>query len=198
MIASATLAAVMAYLLGSIPTAYLVARCFKGVDIREVGDRNMGAKNVFREIGRTAGVMTVAVDVGKGSAAVLLAQALALPLAALVPVGLAAVSGHIWPLYLRFRGGSGFATTLGILIVLLPREAAILAIPFAVLSSTVGRRIGMGLSAALLLVPLILISLWLGEPVELVLLPVALAALVAARVYHKEAAQFIARPRALR
>ncbi|MDO8690333.1 MAG: glycerol-3-phosphate acyltransferase, partial [Dehalococcoidia bacterium] len=115
---------------------------------------------------------------GSISVAILTAKALQLPDVALVLVALAGVSGHNWPVFLRFRGGGGLATTGGALIAALPRESLIVLLPFVVLGATVGRRIGQGLTGALLLVPFLVLAWWLGEPPALIILPVALGALI--------------------
>ena len=125
---------VVGYLLGSIPTAYIVAKRSKGVDIREVGVGNMGAANTFREIGPPEGAIVWALDVAKGATAIILAQALSVSQPWVLAVGFAALLGHNFPVYIRFRGGKGAATTMGILLVLTPEAMAItfalLAIPF--------------------------------------------------------------------
>ena len=125
---------VIGYLLGSIPSAYLVARHRSGVDIREVGVGNMGAANVFREVGRWEGAFVWAIDVAKGSTVMLIAQALDVSLPWLLGAGLAAMLGHSFPAYIGFRGGKGAATTMGIFLVLAPEAMAItfvlLAIPY--------------------------------------------------------------------
>ena len=127
-------AIVIGYLLGSIPSAYLVAKRRKGVDIREVGVGNMGAANTFREIGRFEGAAVWAMDVIKGAAAILVAQALGISQPWVLAVGFAALLGHSFPVYVGFRGGKGAATTMGIFLVLTPEAMAItfvlLAIPY--------------------------------------------------------------------
>jgi len=186
MVANATLATVIAYLLGSIPTGYIVARLARGVDIREVGDRYSGAKNVFREIGLVAGVATAVGDMAKGALAILQTRLLPVPEAAKVWIGLAAVAGHIWPVFLQFRGGAGLATSVGVVLAALSRESLILFVPYLALAATLGRRIGLGATSALLLIPLTLLSRRLKEPTALVTMTWAIAVLVAARVYHRE------------
>jgi glycerol-3-phosphate acyltransferase PlsY len=115
------LAIVIAYLLGSIPSAYIVARLRKGSDIREVGTRNMGAMNVFYTVGFRWGVIVLVTDIGKGAAAVGIAKALDVPELVVFTAGIMAVLGHAFPVFLRFRGGKGGATCIGILCVLMPR-----------------------------------------------------------------------------
>ena len=124
------IAAVGAYLLGSIPTGFLVAK-FKGVDIRTVGSGNIGATNVFRILGRPAGVFVLAVDALKGLLACGLVTNLACSLGAsatppvqpdrdyvAIVAGLFAVLGHNYTLWLWFKGGKGVATTGGVLLAL--------------------------------------------------------------------------------
>jgi glycerol-3-phosphate acyltransferase PlsY len=118
-------AIVCGYLLGSIPSAYLAARIKKGIDIRNVGSRTVGALNVYYEVGLAAGILVLLVDIGKGIAAVLLARWLGVDLIFQLLAGLAAVLGHIFPVFLKFHGGRGGATTIGVLLILLPK-----AIPF--------------------------------------------------------------------
>jgi len=114
------LAIICAYIIGSFPTAYIVARLRKKIDIRQEGSRNMGAMNVFYKIGFAEGVVVLAVDIGKGAAAVALARWMGVPEVVQLLAGVAAVLGHIFPLFLRFRGGRGGATCIGILSFLMP------------------------------------------------------------------------------
>lgn len=117
------LALVVAYLLGSIPSGHLAGRT-RGVDLRKVGSGNMGAANVFRSLGKKMGVAVLVADIAKGAAAVVVAGALTddpWPLVA----GCVAVGGHIFPVWLRFRGGKGVATAAGVIVGLMPLVAAI-------------------------------------------------------------------------
>jgi len=111
---------ICAYLIGSIPSAYIAGRLRKRVDIREVGSRNVGAMNVFYKVGFAPGLLVLAADIGKGAAAVALARWLGVPFIAELFAGIAAVIGHGFPVFLRFRGGRGGATCIGILIFLMP------------------------------------------------------------------------------
>ena len=109
---------VSGYLLGSIPSA-CIASYLKGVNIMEVGDGRIGAANAYRKMGALTGISVGIADVGKGAAAVLIAQWLALPMSVVLLTGLAAVVGHDWSLFLRFKGGKGAATTYGVLLTLM-------------------------------------------------------------------------------
>ncbi|MBN2238832.1 MAG: glycerol-3-phosphate 1-O-acyltransferase PlsY [Dehalococcoidales bacterium] len=115
-------AIVIAYLLGSIPFAYIASRLSKGVDIREVGGGNMGALNVMREIGAAAGYAVWLADIVKGMLAVLTARWMGLDLPWLLATGFASVIGHNFPVFLKFRGGKGGATIMGVLLALVPLE----------------------------------------------------------------------------
>jgi len=115
-----TLAIICAYLIGSFPSGYIAGRVRKGIDIREVGSRNVGAMNVFYKVGFVAGVLVLAVDIGKGAAAVALAHWLGVPIIAELFAGAVAVIGHSFPVFLKFRGGRGGATCIGVLAFLMP------------------------------------------------------------------------------
>jgi glycerol-3-phosphate acyltransferase PlsY len=119
------LALVIAYLLGSIPFAYLIARWVRGVDIRKVGGGNVGTLNAMREIGPLPGWGVFFADMAKGALAVLIAQWLGLHLYWAFAAGFMAVVGHNWPVWLKFRGGQGLATTMGVLAVFSPLPFAI-------------------------------------------------------------------------
>lgn len=117
---SIAIAIIGSYLLGSIPSAYIAGRLRKGIDIREVGSRNMGAMNVFYKVGIVSGLSVLAVDIGKGAAAVALARWLGLPVIVEMLAGATAVIGHGFPVWLKFRGGRGGATLIGVFIFLMP------------------------------------------------------------------------------
>jgi len=114
------IALICAYLIGSFPSAYLIARFRKGIDIRGVGSQNVGAMNVFYKVGFAEGILVLAIDIGKGAAAIALARWLGVPMIAELFAGVAAVIGHSFPVWLKFRGGRGGATIIGILIFLMP------------------------------------------------------------------------------
>ncbi len=114
------IAIIGSYLLGSIPSAYIAGRLRKGIDIREVGSQNMGAMNVFYKVGIVPGLLVLAVDIGKGAAAVALAHWLEVPPIVEMLAGATAVIGHGFPVWLKFRGGRGGATLIGVLVFLMP------------------------------------------------------------------------------
>ncbi len=119
---------IAAYLLGSIPTAYLVARWRRGIDLRRYGSGNIGASNVVAAGSRWSSLIVIVVDLGKGIAPVVAAQQISLATYQQVVVGLAAISGHNWPIYLKFNGGRGVLTTLGVIFAFAPWLAAALTV----------------------------------------------------------------------
>ncbi len=120
------IAVIIGYLLGSIPFAYIVTRIVTGKDIRRLGGGNVGARNTYLQAGWAAGIIAGVFDVAKGVAAVVIAHnLLGLDKYFVLATGLAAVSGHIWSIYLKFTGGNGLSPTIGILSVLLTRELGI-------------------------------------------------------------------------
>lgn len=114
------IAVIMAYLLGSISFGLLIAHKQKGIDIREHGSGNIGATNVFRVVGKKAGILTLLGDGLKGGVSVLLAQGLGGSAMAMALAGLAVVLGHMFPVFSHFRGGKGVATGLGVFLILMP------------------------------------------------------------------------------
>lgn len=128
------LGVVIGYLLGSIPTAYIVSRVRTGIDIRTIGSGNMGGANVMREIGTREGVFVGLFDIAKGAGAILIAQGLNVSELWIFGAGFAAVVGHSFPVFAGFRGGRGSATIIGIFLVLAPMATlvtlVVVAIPF--------------------------------------------------------------------
>jgi acyl phosphate:glycerol-3-phosphate acyltransferase len=113
-------AIIAAYLIGSIPFALILTRRLTGLDIRCIGSGNLGAANVARVSGIAAGIAVALLDMAKGAAGVMVAAAVSSNSAAPAAAGLAAIIGHVYPLWLRFRGGKGVATACGVFAVLTP------------------------------------------------------------------------------
>jgi len=123
---------VAGYLIGTIPFALLVARWVAGTDVRNAGSGNPGAANVFRTTGRSTGLTVMALDISKGCAAVVVAGSLGADEATRAATGVAAVIGHIYPVWLRFRGGKGVATACGVFSVLTPLATALAVLVFVI------------------------------------------------------------------
>jgi glycerol-3-phosphate acyltransferase PlsY len=114
-----TLVVLIAYLLGSIPFGYLIVKIKKGVDVRSIGSGNIGATNVLRAAGRLGALLTLVLDVAKGYLAVLLASDFTQNTTSAVALSaIAAIAGHMFPIYLKFQGGKGVATGVGIFLYL--------------------------------------------------------------------------------
>ena len=111
---------IIAYLLGSIPFGYLIVRGKEGADVRTTGSGGTGATNVSRRAGKAAGVLTLVLDALKGAAAVLIAQTLSGNGWVVTAAAIAVIVGHIFPVWLGFRGGKGVATGAGTFLMLMP------------------------------------------------------------------------------
>lgn len=118
-------AIIIGYLLGSIPSAYIVARIKKGIDIRYEDTGNVGAMAVYREVGPPYGVLVLIGDMIKGALSIYAARWLGLDIIWISVAGFAAVAGHNWPVFLKFRGGRGGATIMGVLLAFMPVQFAI-------------------------------------------------------------------------
>jgi acyl-phosphate glycerol 3-phosphate acyltransferase len=164
---------VVAYLLGSIPFAYVIGK-LSGLDVRQVGDRNVGTFNIFRHAGLIAGIATLTADVGKGALAIVITKAISGHELVVFGAGVTAVIGHNWPVFLHFRGGRGLAVVIGALLALLPVEMLIAAaIGIAVLVAT-RNSVWFGVA---LFIPLVLLCWLFREPVSLLIYSVALPCL---------------------
>jgi glycerol-3-phosphate acyltransferase PlsY len=158
---SIIIAIIVAYLLGSIPFAYIFTRLVTGKDIRQLGSGNGGAHNVFREAGIKVAIPVALFDIAKGTAAVFIAYRL-LKLPLLKPdiyvllAALAVIAGHIWSVYLKFRGGNGLSTTFGALAIIIPWELLIV-IGLLLILWVSTRNLVLSVNIALLSVP---ISAW--------------------------------------
>jgi glycerol-3-phosphate acyltransferase PlsY len=146
------------YGVGSLPLGYLVASRAKGIDLRRVGSGNVGATNAYRSAGLAAALIVILVDVAKGASSVFFAARFATGAADPVAAGLAAIIGHVYPVWLRFHGGKGVATACGVFWMLAPLATAISATMFvAVVWAT--RYVSLGsIVASVALPPLALLT----------------------------------------
>jgi glycerol-3-phosphate acyltransferase PlsY len=148
------------YLLGSVPAAYIAARWSRGIDIRKYGSGNIGAANVLATGSKWASILVIIFDLGKGMVVVYIAKLIGLEVYQQVIIGIAAIIGHNWPVFLGFNGGRGLLTTLGVVFILAPWLALILAViafawaPF--------KQLALGTLLAMLLLPIF--SWFLSEP----------------------------------
>ncbi|MCH8989543.1 MAG: glycerol-3-phosphate acyltransferase [Chloroflexi bacterium] len=121
--------AIAAYVLGSVPTGYILVRLVKGEDIRDLGSRNVGALNTYQQVGAWAGLTVLLVDTAKGVLAVTVPRLMGVDDWALFITTPLVVAGHNWPVFLGFRGGKGAASILGISLVIVPWLTVITAGP---------------------------------------------------------------------
>ncbi len=141
----------LAYLLGSIPTGLLLGKAY-GIDVRKEGSGNIGATNLYRTVGRKVGAMTLTGDCLKGLLPVLAVKYSSLPPDFAAWVGLAAFCGHVFSLFLKFKGGKGVATALGVFLALAPMAVAIAIAVFAAIMSS-WRYVSLGSIAAAAIMP---------------------------------------------
>ncbi|MEO8257072.1 MAG: glycerol-3-phosphate 1-O-acyltransferase PlsY [Acidobacteriota bacterium] len=142
----------LGYGIGSVPFALLLARRWGAPDLRAVGSGNLGAANVFRASGATAGILVAVLDIMKGALSVTIARYVSDQAAAPAAAGLAAIVGHIYPMWLRFRGGKGVATACGVFAVLTP-SAMVPALALFTLTVWVTKYISLGSVLATLALP---------------------------------------------
>jgi acyl phosphate:glycerol-3-phosphate acyltransferase len=149
-----------AYILGSIPFGVIFARLFGSADVRKSGSGNIGATNVARVAGPLAGILTLVFDTAKGAAAVGLAARLSQESAAwMMLAGLAALVGHCFPAWLKFKGGKGVATALGIFLALCP-AAALAALLLFLIVVAIWRYVSLASITAAAAMPLLMYFLW--------------------------------------
>jgi len=172
---------VAAYLLGSIPFGVLLAHLAGRGDVRRAGSGNIGATNVARVAGPFAGILTLILDTAKGAAAVLLAERYASGSAVwLMLAGLAALVGHCFPVFLRFKGGKGVATALGVFLVL-SAQAALAGLLVFVLVVAYWKYVSLGSISAAAVMPLLIYFFWApghAPPVIITVGTLAIAGLV--------------------
>ena len=172
------LSLVNSYLLGSIPTGYIFGIALKGIDIRKHGSGNVGATNVFRTIGKVPGIIVLFLDALKGFAAVALAAGFFYRTSSPINIewfsiasALAAVSGHIWTIFLNFKGGKGVATAMGTIIAMMHQVAGACFVVWVIIFA-ITRIVSISSIVASIALP---IFAWIfNRPVELKILSVLL------------------------
>jgi len=171
-------AIILAYFIGSIPFALILARRWGATDLRRIGSGNLGAANVMRASGVTAGVLVAVLDMAKGAASVWLAVSMSNGAAVPAAAGLAAIVGHVYPVWLRFRGGKGVATACGVFSVLTP-----LAIPpaLAMFAAAVWLTKYISLGSVVASIALPPLAYALGSPAPTVLAAIAASIIIVFR-----------------
>jgi glycerol-3-phosphate acyltransferase PlsY len=148
---------IFAYLLGSIPFGYLIVRSRGGGDVRQTGSGGTGATNVSRRAGKAAGVLTLLLDAAKGCVAVVIAKAVSGDDWVIAAAAIAALVGHIFPVWLSFRGGKGVATGVGIFLLLAPIAVVCAGVVFVAIVALT-RYVSLGSITAAILIP---VFVWL-------------------------------------
>lgn len=173
---------VIGFLLGSIPSAYIMARLRKGVDIREVdATGNAGAGSVFRQVGLWEGGVVAAADIAKGAFAILIARSLGVSEPWVLAAGFAVVLGHSFPPYIGFRGGQGVDSLLGVFLVLAPLATTVILLLMGLVLLLI-RHIFLMISIVGPLLPLVI---WIsGGSTLLILYSLAIVIFVALRSRH--------------
>tara|TARA_Y100000031_G_C8109629_1_gene332829 strand:- start:111 stop:740 length:630 start_codon:yes stop_codon:yes gene_type:complete len=171
-----------AYLIGSFPTAYIFGRVIKGIDIRKFGSGNVGATNTFRVIGRAPGLMVLAIDILKGFVCVayiaklfMLISPVARPELYKVLMGTSAIAGHSWPVFLKFKGGKGVATSAGVVIGLIPNIFLLSFLAWAIIFSITGY---VSLASIIAAISIPIFTLFCGESTEVITFMSALCILI--------------------
>lgn len=121
---------IVAYILGSIPNALWIGKVFKGIDVREHGSKNTGSTNAARVLGAKLGILTLILDISKGAIPTLIALMLLDSSISAILVGICAILGHSFSIFMKFKGGKAVATTVGVFIVLVPGAILLAAIVF--------------------------------------------------------------------
>ena len=146
-----------AYLIGSIPPGYFLVRLVKGLDLREVGSRNVGTLNTYHHVGIWGAGLVLFLDVGKGALAALLPVWVGVPEWAIYVTGVLVVAGHNWTVLLRFRGGKGAATIIGVCLAFVPLPTLIALVP-GVLIVILSRNAIVGLTGGYVIFNIVVIS----------------------------------------
>jgi len=179
----------IAYLLGSLPTSVWWGKAFYGIDVREFGSGNAGATNTMRVLGKKAGFPVLFIDILKGTCAVMLAYLsdfesnTAQFVNYQIALGVAAVMGHIFPVFAGFRGGKGVATLLGVALAMEPQVAGLSLIVFLVILMLF-KYVSLASMSAGLSFPVILLTLFPGRPVSMVAFAVVVSILLI--ITHKK------------
>ena len=178
------LSLLLAYLMGSIPTAVWVGRIFYDIDVREYGSGNAGVTNTFRVLGKKAGIPVLLIDCLKGYAAVKLVTLFAdepISTAAFVnyqlALGIAAVIGHIFPIFAGFRGGKGIATLLGLMLAI-HLQGALLSLSIFLIVFALTRFVSLGSMAAALSFPFVIVLVFKTTVLSLIVFSMFIAILV--------------------
>ena len=173
------------YLFGSFPSGYLAGRIAKGIDIRSLGSGSTGATNVLRHIGKRAAIIVFLLDVFKGVLSILLAKYLLLNDSWQVAIGLSTLIGHIWPVWLNWKGGKAVATGLGIFLGL-SWQVGLATLGIFIVMITLFRIVSLASVSAALALPLIMFLSFKTSNISLPFLVISLLAMILVIWRHRE------------
>ncbi len=174
----------ISYLLGSISFSYLFTRLIKGVDIRDFGSGNAGATNTSRVLGKKLAVLVLILDGLKGAVAVGIGYLLSGSPLVMATSGLAAILGHNWPVFLRFRGGKGIATTFGVSLSLVP-VPALVSVVLAIVVIAITRYVSLGSLISTSVLPFVILVFAIFQQMPYVYFWVALIMAALAIFQHR-------------
>ena len=175
----------LGYLFGSFPSGYLAGRILKGIDIRSLGSGSTGATNVLRHIGKRAAITVFLIDVSKGFLSILLAKYFLLNDSWQVAIGLSTLMGHIWPIWLNWKGGKAVATGLGIFLGL-SWQVGLATLGIFLLIITLFRIVSLASISAAIALPLIMFLSFESSSISLPFLVVSLLAMTLIVWRHRE------------
>ena len=175
----------LGYLFGSFPSGYLVGKIAKGIDIRSLGSGSTGATNVLRQVGKRAAITVFLLDVFKGVLSILLAKYLLLNDSWQVAIGLSALIGHIWPVWLNWKGGKAVATGLGIFLGL-SWQVGLATLGIFIIIITIFRIVSLASVSAALALPLIMYLSFENSNISLPFLVISLLAMTLVIWRHRE------------
>src|SRR5260370_13806619 len=175
-----------AYLLGAVPFGLLLAKLFGGADVRKAGSGNIGATNVARVVGPLAGILTLVFDTAKGTAAVWFASRVTNDSATwMMAAAFAVLLGHCFPVWLKFKGGKGVATALGVFLALSPL-AAVSALLLFLLCVAYWRYVSLGSVAAAAAMPLLIYFFWAPHHAPPIIINVGTLAIALLVIYKHD------------
>ena len=175
----------LGYLFGSFPSGYLAGKIVKGIDIRTLGSGSTGATNVLRHIGKRAAISVFLIDVFKGVLSILLAKHFLLNDAWQVAIGLSTLIGHIWPVWLNWKGGKAVATGLGIFLGL-SWQVGLATLGIFILIITLFRIVSLASISSALALPIIMFLSFTDSTISLPFLVVSLLAMILVVWRHRE------------
>ena len=175
----------LGYLFGSFPSGYLAGRIAKGIDIRSLGSGSTGATNVLRHIGKRAAIIVFLIDVSKGFLSILLAKYFLLNDSWQVAIGLSTLIGHIWPIWLNWKGGKAVATGLGVFLGI-SWQVGIATLGIFILMITLFRIVSLASVSAAIALPIIMYLSFKTSYISLPFLVISLLAMTLVIWRHRE------------